>query len=441
MNRFLTLFIVATLAAPAVFANGAGAMKEEIQSLRQQLQLLEQRLDAQSQQIEAQEMKTDRLTTIEEESLSYLQSLTQLKDLTDRITISGNLDILAQHTENDRVGGAAADDTNESDILIDQARLNLDVDVCENVQAYISLQYEDYDSGTYAGSGTTGSDTESALDDLHVDEAYITWAFSETFAPGETAMYLKAGQQFFPFGNVDDFGNFINDTLARQLYETRDTGALVGLTMDQFAASVFVFNGEDDETIDGSAFLDNQLETFGASLSYTHNEEDMGLKLGVSYLSNLYQAQNSTGGLGVGNYDDALPAVNLYGVLSMGQFSLSAEWVGAIDDADADDDPQGGGAEPEALSIEATIEVNIADRDITLAGKWEQNHDVDDFSTASAPVETVYGLSAGTDICENTRLTLNYEYQEASDDTAFDAAAGVQGGHAHWYGLELSVYF
>ena len=465
MKKLFTVLFAMMITVPLVNATDIEKelMREEINLLKEKLTNLELRMESQddnsdrskkSTPIDLSDGSTDRLgannpVPEEEEQpvvdktqfpmMDQLVSFPVIRQAYDRLSISGNVDILYYYSDFNTGGGA--EDT--SDIIADQVRLALDLEIDDYVKGFVALQFEDYQTGSLATFGGGGGDTETD-GDLQVDEAYIVlgdWEYGE-------GLYGIFGKQYFPFGNVNESGNFINDTLVRQLYETRDTGLTAGHKYAGLDVGFFVFNGqlEDSKT---SGNFKNKLDTWGASLSYEMDEEDMKVRVGFSYINNLLQAQNTAALagldiaapgtiLGFTNTDDNdSQAYNLYAALGIGPFWFSGEYVSALNDLDRDINGDGtndigSGVKPEALSLEGAFSCQVRDQEITLAGKYETNNDQDDFGNG---IDSIWGIGVASDIFENTRLTLNYEYWDG------DNSPTIGGGHANLYLAELSIGF
>ena len=318
---------------------------------------------------------------------------------------------------------------------------------------YIGLEFEDYQEpggdgvshapfgGGPGGAPTGGPDTEDNAD-IQVDEAYIKIGDIE-------GLYGIFGKQYFPFGNIDEYGNFINDTLSRQLFETRDTGITIGHEYEGLEFNLFAFNGNADQVRNGiPTHTDNKIDTWGGSVSYKLTDEDRSMKLGFSYLDNIFQAQSSVG-LGQSVYSDHdNQAYNLHAVFEGGPVWFGVEYVSAFNNLDKDVDGNnmndiGSGVKPEALTLEGAVTCDLGGNDVTLAAKWEIANDQDDFTNA---VEEIWAFGISSEILENTTLTVNYENwnlaEQASPPTGSSISGSTpKGGHANVYLAELSIGF
>ena len=466
MRKFLVVLFAIMFSALVIEAADSEKeyMREEIRLLKERLNELEDRMQDQSRQtttleiapVEATTVSTDRLDPSneipanEEPELNdshpsffdRLVSFPVIQEAYDRLSISGNVDILYLNADFD-TGNGGGEDT--SDFVVDQVRLGLDLEIYDYVKGFVALQFEDYQTGSFAFSSINGMNDTEFDGDVQVDEAYILlgdWEYDE-------GLYGIFGKQYFPFGNVNESGNFINDTLTRQLYETRDTGLTVGHKYAGLDVSFFAFNGQAEEVKTGGS-LDNKVDTWGSSISYSMEEEGMTVNVGFGYISNILQAQNTAAVAGLDSApitrynDNDSQAYNLYGVIGLGPVWFSAEYVSTFNDLDSRDvpgqssspvtpnNPVGSDVKPEALTLEGAFSFEMDEHEVTVAAKYETNNDQEDFGN---PIEEIWGIGVGSDIFENTTLTLNYE------NWNLENGAGNLGGHANVYLAELSIGF
>jgi hypothetical protein len=377
MNRVLALIFAVALAIPTLNA----ANDVDAEALQNYIQALEQRLE----QLEAQTgVIQERQVQIEEETMTYLESLGALKELSDRVELSGNVDVIYSSSDDDADG-----DSNE--VFVDQVYLGLAIDVSDNVSAYVSLQDED----TQNGNGTG----------IEVYEASVTVGLSDNLS-------LTAGKQHFNFINDAEYGNFVNDTLVRQMAECRETGLALGLSNDAISGGVFAFNGDNDEADD-----DDEVNTYGVHASIGGDQEDLSWTLGAAYISNVADANNGGNAVDDGTNGD-ISAYSLNASVTAGSLTILAEMVQA-DDNDADT------AEESATSIEASMALPMGEGDWTISAKIEEADDGD-----LTDVEDNVGIGLSSEIYENANLTINWESSEDFDGNETDTVA-----------VELSVSF
>ena len=367
MNRVLALIFAVALAIPTLNA----ANEVDAEELQNYIQALEQRLE----QLEAQTgVIQERQIQIEEETMTYLESLGALKELSDRVELSGNVDVIYSSTDSDVDGDS-------TDVFVDQVYLGLAIDISDNVNAYVSLQTENTENDSGEG------------DALGVYEAFVTLSLSDDLS-------LTAGKQHFNFINDAEYGNFIADTFVRQAAECRETGLALDFSNDAISGGVFAFNGDVNE--DGD---DDEIDTYGLHGSIGGDQENMSWSIGLGYISNVLDANNVTTLAGIA---DNVDAISVNASFSSGPFSILAETVETDDLAD--------GSEPTFTTIEASMA--LGESAWTLSAKYEETDDL-----SGSIVEENVGIGVSGEIYENTLLTVNLESAEEYDGDETDTLA------------------
>ena len=398
MKKLVLVFIGLFLSLSFVHADNAediSSLKEEIDQLRKKLQRLEKKLDEKAAEpsrlkgkLTDDEVEIARVENIPDD-FSFARWFAAKKALNQRLKISGDLSIIAFHTDFDAFtdpdavrpkdgrykpkeyrnesGRARANEIN--DVYVDALRLNMDVDLHDMVSIHVGLLFEDGPNIPFTGinetnSGAlwpfstyfdydlwgtpqaystiipnqsnlviTGNDTENE-DDLSLDEAYIS-----IDVPRVPFLRAIVGKQYFPFGNYDS--NFLLDTLPQSIGEARDTGVAFTLTPDHFPVSLsfFTYNGRYEKASDSK----NSIDTWGVSLhsqfkSEKNRESDQSLTLGLGWINNLYNAMNSSKFSVLNDtYEDELPAINAFIDYRYRNIRLLAEMVRSFEAADDDD--------------------------------------------------------------------------------------------------------
>lgn len=223
--------------------------------------------------------------------------------VTTQIAISGLLEVEASF------------DDSGSGLTLATAQLSLDVKIDEHRGGTLVLLAED------GGA--------PAVDEATIDLAAGRWS-------------ARAGLQLLPFGRFNS--HFISDPLTLELGETKETALLVGLAVEPFALSAFVFGG------DARGYGDEErIEDWGAALTAAPAE---GIEFGVSCLSDL-----ADGGAGLfadaGNvYRERVAGWSAFAAAALGPVKLSAEVLGALERFAAAD----GGGRPEAWNVEVAYD-------------------------------------------------------------------------------------
>ena len=140
----------------------------------------------------------------------------------NKISISGLLEAEAGYEKyNPDAAGESSEES--SDIVLSTFELGLDVDFIDHVGGHVLVLWEEDDS--------------EAID---LDEGYISLTGTE-----EMPLYLHAGKQYIPFGNMDTY--FISDPLPLELGETRESALLAGYHKGLCNVFCGGFNGDVDK--------------------------------------------------------------------------------------------------------------------------------------------------------------------------------------------------
>ncbi|ALC17089.1 hypothetical protein DSOUD_2326 [Desulfuromonas soudanensis] len=314
-------------------------------------------------------------------TLAEKKAAGRARNITDRITISGLIEVEAAAENVDFADGTA---DAASDLTLATAQIALGVKLTERVRGNISLLFEE---GAFGDEDT----------DLEVDEAAVDIYFPSLFG--------RFGRLYLPFGVYHS--HFISDPLTLALGETRETALLLGYGHDLFSLSAFVFNGDA-----GKIGQEDQIDDWGASLVLTPAE---GIELGGSYLADL---ADSDAGL-LAEYRRRVGGWSSFATVEHGPFGASAEILGGVqsfDAADLDADGNGKGDRPLAWNLEvswAPVE------QVEVAARYEGS---DEF--AGQP-ERQYGVAVSWSLWEDATLSLEYLRGRFDQDFSADEEGNV----------------
>ena len=309
----------------------------------------------------------------------------------NKISISGLLEAEAGYEKYNP--DAAGESTEESsDVVLSTFELGLDVDFIEHVGGHVLVLWEEDDS--------------EAID---LDEGYISLTGTE-----EMPLYLHAGKQYIPFGNMDTY--FISDPLPLELGETRESALLGGYHKGMCNVFCGGFNGD----VDKIGKNDN-INAFFAGADFALSEDDArewNITAGVTYLSNiadsegLSEANDVNGDGDPDGVQDYVGGISAYIYLDLiHSIYCNAECVCALDKFNAGELNFGDGSEklkPFAWNLEIAY---VTPSDIGFGVKYERSDDCADFLP-----ESRYGGIAFCSPFENTYLGLEYLYQEFDND-------------------------
>jgi len=229
------------------------------------------------------------------------------------------------------IGGAvevelsAGDDytgANSSDLALATVALGIDAEINDRVSGSLVVLHED-------------DDTEGFV----IDEGFIAITGGE-----DSNWYVNAGRMYIPFGNFET--NMVSDPLTLELAETQEAALQVGVEVNNFNASIYMFNGDADKT----GIDEDVVDDFGISISYATSNLDVG----IDFLNNVAETDGIWGildGNGVTAVQDQTQGIAFHVIYSAGPIIVIAEIVSADQLEDLAD------KEPQATNIEVVYEM------------------------------------------------------------------------------------
>lgn len=331
----------------------------------------------------------ERISKVEEQ----LKEVPLLGKWAERITLSGLIEVEANYEDVD--SDDPDTDGDSSDLTLATVELGVDVDIAKHVSGHVLFLWEEDDT-----------------DPVEVDEGFITLD-GEDVVP----LYLSAGKMYVPFGYYES--HFISDPITLELGETNESALKGGFVYQGLELSVAAFNGDVDETGE-----DNHIESYVGSAVYSLPEEtvkDLGLMLGVSYISNIAESDGLEGET-PGEIADYVGGLGAFVSVSFrDRFFFEAEYIGATDSFEAGelnfDDGQA--LKPKAWNFEFAF-VPI-DR-LEVGVRYEGGDDLGGFQP-----EEQYGAVASYGLFENTALSLEYLHGEFENDDERDLVTAQLG--------------
>jgi hypothetical protein len=313
----------------------------------------------------------------------------------ERITVSGTVEVEAGYTSTDPVAGESTDD---SDLAVATVELGIGAKIVDHVSGDILFLYEDGE-------------------DIVVDEAFIT-IDGEDLVP----LYLRAGEMYVPFGNFES--HMISDPLTLEIAETREAALQVGGETGGFYGSAFVFNGDVDE-VDAE---DDHIDNFGANAGFGMEGDGFSLDVGVSYLNNLIDADSWLDVIEDEelSLDEYTAGVGAYAIVGVGPVTLIGEYVAALDDIEWIDGDGNLVNEDQIAAWNAEIGFTFAigEKEATLAVAYQGT----DNAQNRLPETRFLGV-IGVGLFENTTLALEYlmdEFENDDEATALTAQLAIE---------------
>ncbi|MBA4696484.1 MAG: LbtU family siderophore porin [Legionella sp.] len=192
--------------------------------------------------------------------------------------------------------------------------------------------------------------------------------------------YLTGGQDFIPFGRFSSA--MITPPLTAKLGQTASMPLVIGyqpIDSGPFAA-FYAFRSNIEGKFEGTPGFDG---------GYRLKRDNMSAEIGASYMASLadatgFQSTGSGGSQTFGGFASeshgtqairTVPAVDIYGQLSIDRYKLLAEWVVALRAFNQEDlSFNGKGAQPQAGHLEAGVNFTAFDKTagIALGYQWSE---------------------------------------------------------------------
>ena len=324
------------------------------------------------------------------------------------VNISGVVEVEAGYVRNDGYEGKTS-----SDIVLATAQLAFEADVAEGVNVQVALLHEEDDDGT----------------EIEVDEAHISFERGVIFA--------SVGQVYVPFGGFAS--NLVSDPLTLDLGEIRETAVEVGVNVGPAAASIYVFNGDVD---DSGATDRSKTEMYGVSLGLADGDDAFSYEFGLDYISSIADTDTLQDAIVGGTIDDYVAGVSIDASVVMGAANLNLEYTTARDEFEATElSFDGKGAKPAAFNVEVGYVVNIAGFETQLAASYQRTKE----ALALGLPEKRIAFAASTLVAENTSLSVelarDYDYGQADAGTAEETDAEGTGETSNMATIQLAVVF
>lgn len=313
------------------------------------------------------------LSQLQQQQLNQLQAQLDQADTTsnslDKIIFHRLIEIESAQTQSYNSNDSSESHT-ESHIALATFELAMEASLNPYTSTSVTLLYEQNDTP------------------LEVDTATIVFANIE-----KTPLSLTLGQAYLPFGAFET--SQVNDTLALEIAETRNTLAMLGFSQSGISANLYWFNNEDSSNL-------NQL---GAHLGYDNEY----FCLGADYIDNAFVADK--------------PATSLHACGHIGALTLTAEYL-QLDTFETEQNK----LDVSATQAEAAYEFS----DITLALAYQKTHDC---LHLELPEQRV-SLAAAINLYNNTQVAVEYWH-----DNDYAKAEGGSGGDSDNLVMQVAVAF
>lgn len=233
------------------------------------------------------------------------------------IYLSGLVNVDASHWSKPNFGLGNGDTSASNYVSLSAANLNIDADINPWATAHVGLLYLNGSSPEIVNYRPDRPFNRR----LNVEEAYATIAdFSKM------PFYLRAGQQYVPFGKYERYP--ITKSLTQILSQTNLPSMEVGfVTHTGFYGTLTVMSGENK--------IDNGNKTTAndavASVGYQNFNHPVGYDAGVAYINNMADVDAIRSVVKQNNgYTQRVAGMSAYGDVYAGPFGLSARYVSAL---------------------------------------------------------------------------------------------------------------
>ncbi|MCB2192306.1 MAG: LbtU family siderophore porin [Deltaproteobacteria bacterium] len=373
------------------------ALLKELQALKARVTDLEQKLD--KAQSDAATAREDAMKARETSghSLKVSQELSRTKgketegilsEAGKRLKLYGAVEVEANWGRMKRSGGG--EDSDESDITLATAELFVEAAINKYVTGVIHFLWE-----------------EGSTEPVDIDEAFILLGQTD-----DVPWYLMAGRIYPAVGLFESY--FISDPLTQELFETQDSAVEAGYSTDWINVGAGIFNSDVHEFGDDP---DNMINTYYARLQLSLPEETVpGLSLtgGVAYINNIAASGFLSEQVPDERLDSLVGGMSVMGAASYNIFSLTAEYITALDEFNAGELDYAGDHKAKPWALDVELAATPWD-EWTFAVRYTKADDVfEEFP------ESVWGAVASWEFLPDTVLSLEYQHGDYTNDDEAD---------------------
>ena len=256
---------------------------------------------------------------------------------------------------------------------------------------------------------------------IEVDEAFVT------LAPADTPVSIRLGRQRLPFGVYES--ELISDALAKELGNTGQDAAVLGVKLGGVSASGFLFKGDLDRKGGDTAGVRNA----GFALGYAMETGEISIGVGVSYINDIGESDTAEEAIAGTAGSGMVPGGTASLIGSFGGMTAIAEYVTALEDFGADElAHEGGGARPAAWGVEAGYGWEMYGLEVSAAVAWHRSIEAQALGLPES--RFLVGFSIG--LADGVGLALEYRR-----DNDYGTGAGGTGNAANAATMRLAAEF
>lgn len=284
--------------------------------------------------------------------------------------------------------------SHEQQFELATAKLNADADVNDWIRGHLGLFYSSAMNRYYL---TNTSQANSTSHGIMMDEAYVAVSNFK-----DSPFYLRAGQQYLPFGAYNRYP--ISETLTQQLSETRAVSAELGFNdKSGLAGSLSALDG----LAKAGQSNRNDVNNYIAALSYENRNHPVGFQLGTSYINNMIDVGSISYNIAGTTYVKRVAGFAAHADVFTGPFDLLVRYVTALrqfSSADFTYQKRPGvtrGAKPSARMIQAGYAFLTKGHDSKIVLSYQMSREARNVNATSLAAMTAVALP-------RNRLSIGY---------------------------------
>ena len=390
--RPLAAVLWAVVLHGVLFCTTAFGQELTMDDLAHELNALKARVNTLERELSAKDRKIETLKAQMKESVKEADSLEKKEKWSDRIELSGVVEVEYASEKRKAMDTATGNATRsrDEDITLSTVELHADAHINKYTKAHVVFLYEE-DEDEHR---------------IRSDEGTIRFGGIE-----ETRhLYVQAGKYYPHFGELNTW--FISDPLTCQIFEIQETAAEAGYDGEWFSSGIGIFHGDvqksgDDESRLKGLFADANVHNPKGTLG------GFSFLAGASYVNNI--ADTDTLREEVGQVRDYVPGAALYLVAAYHNFSFGAEYITALDDFPAGEMAYAlnrNGTAVETTPCAWNLELAYRPLDpLRFAVKYEGSEDL--FGLFP---KRQYGFSVSYDLFASTTLSAEYLHGDYDED-------------------------
>ena len=272
----------------------------------------------------------------------------------------------------------------------------------------INFNSAELDTYVQGNSWVSGYMTMDYNPDEHRDSSRLLMnrAFIAVGNLGQFPLYTSIGQVYVPFGRYSS--RMVTTPVTQTLGRTRARTLTLGYQQtgnNVFHAEVYGFRG-----LTNSLSCDNKNNEWGTGIGYRFNNGGrVSGEVGAGYISNLADSQGVQGTvfLNTENLRHRVPALNVYGALTINPVVFLAEYVGAVRSFDVNDVSFiKQGARPTAFHTEASYTFKTSSKHSSIGVGYGRTSQA---LTLGLP-QVRYSVFYNINIWRDTNLALEYRH-------------------------------